>query len=280
LGYGSSAEEMIAAGRMLPVASITDLNTVSSASTGSCNIAASVPDSSLSGLWWNENESGWGLSLTQRNAMAVAAWYTYDAVGQPAWMIMSSCPVVGSGCSGDLYHVTGGTPFAAPWEGSAKVVGKVGVGTLAFTDNNTGTLNFSVNGVSGAKQISRVTYATGSSTPAIDYSAVWWNEEESGWGVTLTQQYGIIFAVIYTYDASGSPVWYVASSCPLSGTSCTGDLYQVTGGSAPAAPWNGANKAVRKVGALTFDFNDSSIATMRYTINGTAGSKAISRLLF
>ncbi len=153
-------------------------------------------------------------------------------------------------------------------------------GTLSFTDNNTGTFNYSVNGVNGSKPLSRQIYATESSQSTVDYSALWWNENESGWGVTLTQQFGIIFAAIYSYDSNGKPVWYVASNCPLSGTSCSGDLYQVSGGSAPTVAWNGANKQVSKVGTVNFDFNDSSIGTMKYTINGVNETKAISRLLF
>lgn len=243
-------------------------------------IGATPVTGAYTGLWWNPNESGWGMSITQRAAMIFVAWYTYDPIGQPAWLVMSSCPVVGSGCTGDIYNVVGGTPLGVPWNGNGKVVTRVGTGTLNFSDNNIGTLNYSVNGVNGSKLVTRQLFATGSSLPTVDYSALWWNENESGWGIAITQQYGMIFATIYTYDASGNPVWYVASSCPLTGNSCTGDLYRVTGGSAPTVTWNGTNKEVTKVGAISLVFNDSSIGVMSYTINGVTGSKAISRQLF
>ncbi|BBJ24380.1 hypothetical protein W01_23070 [Candidatus Nitrotoga sp. AM1P] len=212
--------------------------------------------------------------------MVFAAWFTYGSTGQPEWLVMSSCPVVENACMGDIYKVVGGTKLGVPWNGAGKVVTKVGVGTLIFADNNTGTLNYSVDGVSGTKQITRQIFESGSSQPAIDYSALWWNENESGWGVAITQQYGMIFAVMYTYDTSGNPVWYVASGCPLSGDNCTGDLYKVTGGSEPNVTWNGANKVVAKVGTVSFVFNDSSTGVMSYVINGVSGSKAISRQLF
>ncbi|WP_239796011.1 RCC1 domain-containing protein [Candidatus Nitrotoga arctica] len=239
-----------------------------------------VPASPLTGLWWNQNESGWGMSLTQRDSMAFLAWYTYDSIGKPTWFVISSCPLVGSGCTGDLYSVVGGTPLGVPWNGSGKVVTKVGTGSVAFSDNNTGTLNYSVNGVNGTKQITRQMFATGSVQPSVNYSALWWNQNESGWGVAITQQYGMIFATMYTYDASGNPVWYVASSCPLSGNNCAGDLYQVTGGSAPTVTWNDATKVVTKVGTVNFAFQNSSAGTLTYTINGVSGSKLISRQLF
>jgi hypothetical protein len=238
------------------------------------------PASPLTGLWWNQNESGWGMSITQRNAMAFLAWYTYDSIGKPTWFVISSCPLVGNGCTGDIYSVVGGTPLGVPWNGNGKVVTKVGTGTFAYSDNNTGTLNYSVNGVNGTKQITRQMFATGSVQPPIDYSALWWNENESGWGVAVTQQYGMIFATMFTYDASGSPVWYAASSCPLTGNSCAGDLYHVTGGSAPTVTWDGTTKVVTKVGTVNFIFQNSSVGTMSYIINGVSGTKVISRQLF
>ena len=238
------------------------------------------PASPLTGLWWNQNESGWGMSITQRDSMAFLAWYTYDSIGKPTWFVISSCPLVGSGCTGDIYSVVGGTPLGVPWNGNGKVVTKVGTGTFAYSDNNTGTLNYSVNGVNGTKQITRQVFASGAVQPPVDYSALWWNENESGWGLAITQQYGMIFATMYTYDASGNPVWYVASSCPLSGNSCSGDLYQVTGGSALTVAWNDAAKVVTKVGTVNFVFQNSSAGTLTYTINGVSGSKTISRQLF
>ncbi len=73
LVYGTSAAEMIATGRMLPIASIPDPGSTTGTSTGSCNVAASEASSPLTGLWWNQNESGWGSTLTQRNSTAMVA---------------------------------------------------------------------------------------------------------------------------------------------------------------------------------------------------------------
>lgn len=234
----------------------------------------------MTGLWWNASESGWGMSLTQQGSTVFAAWYTYDQSGAPSWLVMSNCAVVGSGCSGDIYSVSGGSAPGVAWNGAGKVVTKVGSGTLAFTDDDSGTFSYTLNGVSGTKNIARQIFATGSTQPAQDYTALWWNANESGWGVTLTQQYGMIFVVMYAYDAAGKPVWYVASSCPLSGTTCSGDLYRVDGGSAPTAAWNGGNKATTKVGSISFAFADGNNATMNYVINGVSASKAITRQIF
>lgn len=239
-----------------------------------------VPSTSMSGLWWNQNESGWGMSLTQQGPVIFVAWYSYDDAGKPMWLVMSSCAITESYCSGDIYRVAGGTALGQQWSGAGKLVSKVGTGKLSFSDSNNASFNFSLNGASGTKTITRQVFATGATPPATDYSALWWNPDESGWGVALTQQYGTIFATLYTYDALGNPVWYVASACSVSGSGCTGDLYQVSGGSAPSVPWNGANKATAKVGSISFVFSDDGNAVMHYQINGAAGSKSISKQVF
>jgi hypothetical protein len=232
------------------------------------------------GLWWNPNESGWGMSLTQQGVNIFLAWYTYDQSGAPIWYVMSACRVAGKGCGGDIYAVAGGTSMAVPWNGVAKLVTKVGTGSLAFTDNDNGVFTYSLNGANGVKNIARQVFAAGTAQPALDYTALWWNPNESGWGVALTQQFGMIFAALYTYDAAGAPIWYVASSCPVIGTGCSGDLYQVNGGFAPTSTWNGSKLAVAKIGTVSFAFADNSAGIMTYTINGAAGSRSIIRQSF
>jgi DNA-binding beta-propeller fold protein YncE len=241
--------------------------------------AVSQINGPMTGLWWNQNESGWGMSLTQHGTMIFMAWYSYDQSGTPVWYVMSSCPVTGNGCTGPVYKVVGGQALTSIWNGSGKVVSQVGTGTLFFTDNGNGIFNFTINGVAASKIITRQLFASGSSAP-IDYTDLWWNPNESGWGVALTQQSGMIFATAYTYDAAGNAIWYVASSCPVLGNGCTGALYQVTGGSTPTAVWNGQNKIVTQVGTVSFIFSDSSNAQMNVTINGVTATKTIVRQSF
>ena len=151
---------------------------------------------------------------------------------------------------------------------------------MTFIDISNGTFNFTIDGVSGSKVITQQIFALGTSAPAIDFSDLWWNPNESGWGVAVTQEYGMIFAAWFAYDATGKSIWYVASGCPVSGNGCSGDLYQVHGGSALTAVWNGANKVVTKVGSVNFAFTDSNNGAMTYTIDGLAGFRAITRQVF
>src|SRR5688572_32275614 len=59
--------------------------------------------------------------------------------------------------------------------------------------------------------------AAAQSTPAANYTDMWWNPSESGWGISFQQHpTHQVFAVWYTYDpreltASGrhKPLWFV-----------------------------------------------------------------------
>lgn len=241
--------------------------------------ATTAVSTSYQGLWWNANESGWGMSLTQHGDIIFAAIYTYDAAGIPIWYVITNCPVTTTGCTGDIYRVNGGTAPTAPWTGAGRVLTKVGTGTLAFVDSNAGTFDFTIDTMAGSKAITRQIFATGTTAPSVDYTDLWWNRNESGWGVSLTQQLGIIFAAWYAYDAAGNPVWYVATNCPVSGPGCTGVLYRVTGGAPLTSAWKSVNPATA-VGEVTFAFSDAVNGTMSYTINGTASSRMITRQVY
>lgn len=233
----------------------------------------------LSGLWWNPNEPGWGVGVIQHDRTNFVVVYSYDLAGQPTWYAMPNCPFNGMSCTGDIYRMAGGTPPIRPWNGSRISASPVGSGALTFVDTNSGSYSFTIDGVAGIKAISRRTFAAGAVVPTIDYTDLWVSPNEAGWGVTLIQQYGIIFAAIHTYDWSGQPTWYVASSCPVVGSGCTGELYQVMGGYPLTSPWYGTSRTIA-VGTANFNFTDVSNGTMSYSINGVAGSKSITRQSF
>ena len=246
----------------------------------SANFVIDTSSTSMTGLWGNQNESGWGTAITHEYEMIFVTIYTYDASGNPVWYVASSCPVAADKCAGTLYSVKGGTSLTEPWNGTHKVVAEAGTLNLVFTDANTGTMTYTVNGVSGSKEITRQVFANGATQPSADYSGLWGNASESGWGVALTRQFDMTFVTIYTYDANGNPKWYVASSCPMVADGCSGPLYSVTGGSPLTTAWNGTNKVVAGIGNMNLAFTDPNTGTMTFTINGMSDSKAITRQIF
>ena len=259
----------------LPLESIPANGMIQKANLVIIGTAAAVA-SKYQGLWWNANESGWGMSITQHGNTIFGAVYTYDDAGLPTWYVIPNCPLASTTCSGDIYKVAGGTSPAVPWNGTAKNVTKVGTGTLTFSNTSTGAFTYNINNVAGSKSITQQVFATGTTPPAVDYTDLWWNANESGWGISLTQQFGTIFAAWYAYDVLGKAIWYVMPNCPVSGTGCTGTLYQVTGGESLTTAWNGTNTPI-VVGNMSLAFGDAANATMTYTLNGLTSSRAITR---
>ena len=108
-------------------------------------------------------------------------------------------------------------------------------------------------------------------------TGLWWNPNEPGWGTSFIQQYDVFFVTMFTYDAEGNPIWYVASNCAVAGAGCQGDLHKVTGGSMPTVTWNGSNRVVTPVGKIALNFTDNDNGSMTYSIDGYQVSKTITR---
>lgn len=115
--------------------------------------------------------------------------------------------------------------------------------------------------------------------PAFDYSDLWFDALESGWGLNIVQHAsGNIFAVIYTYDAPNRPMWFVMPGGSwTSSTVFTGTLYRVTGSPASAAFQAGS---VTQAGSATFTFSDASHGSITYTANGSQVTKSIQKQPF
>jgi hypothetical protein len=282
VGYGTDASNMLSTGNYEGAVSVNG----NSACNASLNAsAAPLSPAALSGMWWNSSESGWGIAFLQRRNVMFGAWYTYDAAGKPKWYVAPNCSLpdgntgTSGSCTGSLYQVTGPTFFGGTFNPSLEQVAAAGTLNMAFQNANSATMNWTVNGQSRSVPIIRQVFASGTTPPAIDYTDLWWNPNESGWGMVMTQQYGVMFFAWYVYDASGNPVWYVAPNCPLSGSSCTSDVYGTTG--PPLGPTFDPNAVhATKAGTISANFIDANNASITYTVNGVTATKAITRETF
>jgi lysyl endopeptidase len=119
-------------------------------------LSATASTTDYTDLWWNPDESGWGLNLIQhasRNIFGV--WYTYAQDGKRIWYVMPGGTwLSGSVFRGDIY-VTSGPAQTGPFDPNRVTRTVVGSGTLTFSDANSGTFAYSINGIHGAKFISR-----------------------------------------------------------------------------------------------------------------------------
>ncbi|HEX4332359.1 MAG TPA: hypothetical protein VH040_09480 [Usitatibacter sp.] len=252
----------------------------------------------VTGLWWNPQEPGWGVFLSQRGNIVFAAIYTYDASGNPKWYVAPDCMLFsaslgGEPCGSFLYEVSGPRFFAAPFDSSSAKTFNVGGVTLSFADENTGTLKLqyeldpAVNydpatAYTRTVQIQREIFPVArTAPPRIDYTDLWWNPAEPGWGLAITQQFNNIFLAWYVYDSAGKPAWYVAPSCVVNDAQdgCAGPLFRTTG---PALSTTFDSSAVRVFGAgsVSIAFSDANTGTISYTVDGVSSSKPISREVF
>jgi hypothetical protein len=96
-------------------------------------------------------------------------------------------------------------------------------------------------------------------------NGMWWVPTESGWGASIVGQGGTLFVVVYTYDSTKKPIWYVASGCTIYVNYCRGDLYQVTGGTALGKPWDGSSKSVSPIGTFALIVYTEKLVEMQFS---------------
>ncbi|HEX4944850.1 MAG TPA: hypothetical protein VFV55_10885, partial [Usitatibacteraceae bacterium] len=250
--------------------------------------------SSQTALWWNRSESGWGVNFSHQGNILFATLFTYDANRAPLWLFMSNGALQSDGATftGELYRATGPAFNANPFTpiGPANLT-PVGTMSASFTGVNSGTLRYTVNGVEVTKAIERQVYGSraasclptlGSRAAATNYQDLWWNSDESGWGINVTHQDNILFATLFTYDATGRDLWLVMSSGDRqSDGSYLGDLYRASGPPFNANPFTPITIAdLANVGTMRLRFSDGNNGTLTYTYNGAPVTKAITRQLF
>src|SRR5690348_3360624 len=119
------------------------------------NLAAAT---NYQGLWWAApagSESGWGINFAHQGDTIFATWFTYDLDGTPMWLVVTAAKTAQGTYQGTLYRTTGPAFNAVPFNPAGVTATPVGTVSLTFTDGNTGTFAYTVNGVSQAKAITR-----------------------------------------------------------------------------------------------------------------------------
>jgi photosystem II stability/assembly factor-like uncharacterized protein len=246
-------------------------------------------------LWWNPNESGWGINLNHQGNIIFATLFTYDAAGSPLWLLMSNGSRQPDGRTflGDLYQTTGPPFDAHPFApiGPANVA-KVGTMSLAFADADSGTLAYSYNGKSVTKAIRKQVFGPAAAlcqsvpgttrTALTNYQDLWWNPSESGWGLNIAHQGDLLFAALFSYDAAGKGLWLVMTRGERQADgSYLGDLFRTTGPAFDANPFTPIGSAnVTKVGTMRLSFTDGQTGWLSYSVGSSSVTKWIIRQVF
>ena len=234
-------------------------------------------------MWWaGTAENGWGVSVVQHGDTLFSVIYAYDAAGKPTWYVMpgGKWDADKRVYSGPLY-VPRGSPFDNYRASDFSVGSAVGQATIRFVDGSNADLEFTVGGVSGRKRISRQLFGLQETPLAGSFGDMWWGgPTQNGWGIAVLQQYRALFAVWFTYDATGAPTWFVMPSgfWRDPGT-YEGRIYRASG-----PPWLGAAydaNAFKTTEAGTFRIRFAGdVATFEYTIDGRSGTMPLTRQPF
>jgi hypothetical protein len=262
------------------------------------------PVLNFQGIWWAApagSESGWGINLAHQSDTIFLSWFTYDPAGRAWWAVMTAQKIGPNTYQGQLFETTGPAFDAVPWLPGNVVANQIGMGTLAFSDANTGTFTYTVNKgslVTQNKQIVRQAFgplptctfgAQQNLALATNYQDLWWKfpaTTESGWGINFNHEGDTIFATWFTYDHDHNPLWLVVTAPKTAPGVYSGDLYRTTGPPFSAMPFNPAQVVATKVGVATFTFADGNSATFAYTVqladmtSSVTQSKAVTREVF
>jgi hypothetical protein len=117
----------------------------------------STPVGTYGDLWWGGTaQNGWGVAISQQYRTLFSVWYTYDSAGRTVWYVIPG----GEWTAANVFTGTAYRTTSAPWTGAdfnpaAVDAPAVGTVTFTFTDINSGVMSYNVDGVSGAKPISR-----------------------------------------------------------------------------------------------------------------------------
>ena len=273
---------------------------------------------SFQGLWWNSpanSESGWGMNLTHQGNAIFVTWFTYGANGNGMWLSgLLQRSATGSTFSGALMRNDAAPMGMNPWPGNMHVVNATGSASLTFTDADHGSFSYTYTytsdddmmdmmGMYGMDYRMPMTYTvmqtksierqvlqlpvpdcsfSATRSPPYNYSDLWWNPDESGWGINFTHQGNVIFATWFTYGNDGKALWLAGVLTPTSvPEQFSGDpMYTTRAQPLFMKPWDPRSFVASRMGSVKVTFTDASHATLAFAANGTTLTKSIQRQVF
>ncbi|MCB1627992.1 MAG: hypothetical protein KDI48_09685 [Xanthomonadales bacterium] len=251
---------------------------------------AAQESTNYSYTWWNAAEPGWGYNLSHQGDLLYGTWYSYAEDGKPMFLTVEGLRNEDGSFSGPVYRVAG-TPFQQINGSQAfTAVTEVGSAQMSFAEDGSLDLTYTIDGTTQTRTLTRFTFSdnppvcvgtTESRASASNYSDLWWNPTEAGWGLTLSHQGDVIFVLWYTYGEGGRDQWISASTLVRQPDgSYTGALQRPNSGT-PLLQIAGAATTfpVPEVGSATLSFSDGENGSFTYTLDGVTQTKAITRFV-
>jgi hypothetical protein len=119
--------------------------------------------------------------------------------------------------------------------------------------------------------------------PLTNYTGLWYNPQESGWGLSLYQgATHTMFGLLFVYDSANQPEWYsLQGGHWTSSTTWTGTLFRTTGPTYSGA-FNASLVNYLQAGTATLDFTQTpgheALARFTYSIGNTSATTPIFRM--
>ena len=122
--------------------------------------AASTYSTHYTDLWYLPTESGWGVNVIHQYDTIFTTLFVYGADNTPRWYVGPAVRAVGTNgqFTGELFS-TVGSAFSAPWNPAVSAFTQVGTVNFNFSSPTSGTLTYTVSGVTVTKAIVRQTWA-------------------------------------------------------------------------------------------------------------------------
>ncbi len=123
----------------------------------------------------------------------------------------------------------------------------------------------------------------GVTEPLMNYTDIWWDQDESGWGMGLYHHASNqLFGTMFVYGSDGKPTWYtITDGFFTSPNDFQGMLYKTQGPYFGGA-FDPSKVSVMPAGSASIEFNsqDSNFATIIFVIEGVRFVKVIERQPF
>jgi hypothetical protein len=122
------------------------------------------------------------------------------------------------------------------------------------------------------------------SRPLADYTGLWLDPRESGWGLSLYQgPTHMVFGLLFVYDGPNQPEWYsLQDGHWTSSTTWSANVYRTTGPAYFMGVFDPSQVSYAMAGTATLDFTQSpgqeGRARFTYMINGASVAKTIQRM--
>jgi hypothetical protein len=155
-----------------------------------------------SGLWYNPATSGRGLDIEISGNNLAVIWYTHREDGTPIWYL-ASAPMTPN-WQADLLEF-----HWDPISNTAnyQVAGSI---SLNFSDSQTAQFNWTLAEHSGNEEIHPLNFKH---SPAdIKLTGLWYDPNETGWGVSIDTQGDTRVVIAYYYDENNLPKWSISQS--------------------------------------------------------------------